>query len=177
MDPNCKVFVCSQATAIFGVYFPSCKAMREINTKITLEWVHKQFIMRVVTSFHFLHMMNDDENDNLHTLTLWFTHSVYIQLMTSQSIANDVTKCFVQCNNCDMHMWKEISNSLDINVIHGHIQGLSCKKYFSIERWHQALPCQYLIAEHTNIIQFSLLHVYGATKHDIKRICWCIIYN
>ena len=25
----------------FGVYFPSWEATREINTKITLEWVHK----------------------------------------------------------------------------------------------------------------------------------------
>ena len=39
----------------FGVYFPSCVATREINTKITLEWAHKQFVTRVHTLFYFLH--------------------------------------------------------------------------------------------------------------------------
>ena len=33
----------------FGVYFPSCEATREINTKITLSWVLKQFVTRVNT--------------------------------------------------------------------------------------------------------------------------------
>ena len=35
----------------FGVYFPCCCATREINTKITLSWVHKQFATRVHTLF------------------------------------------------------------------------------------------------------------------------------
>ena len=35
----------------FGVYFPSCCATREINTKITLSWAHKQFATRVHTLF------------------------------------------------------------------------------------------------------------------------------
>ena len=41
----------------FGVYvyFPSCEATKEINTKITLEWVQKQFVTRVHTSLYFLH--------------------------------------------------------------------------------------------------------------------------
>ena len=38
----------------FGVYFPSCVATREINTKITIEWAHKQFATRVHTLFYFL---------------------------------------------------------------------------------------------------------------------------
>ena len=36
----------------FGVYFPRCCATREINTKITLEWAHKQFATRVHTLFY-----------------------------------------------------------------------------------------------------------------------------
>ena len=32
---------------------PSCRATREINTKITLEWVRKQFVIRVHTLFYF----------------------------------------------------------------------------------------------------------------------------
>ena len=39
----------------FGVYFPSCEATREINTKVTLQWAQKQFVMRVHTLFYFLH--------------------------------------------------------------------------------------------------------------------------
>ena len=36
----------------FGVYFPRCCATREINTKITLLWAHKQFATRVHTLFY-----------------------------------------------------------------------------------------------------------------------------
>ena len=36
----------------FGVYFPRCCATREINTKITLSWAHKQFATRVHTLFY-----------------------------------------------------------------------------------------------------------------------------
>ena len=32
-----------------------CKATREINTKITLEWAQKRFDMRAHTLFYFLH--------------------------------------------------------------------------------------------------------------------------
>ena len=39
----------------FGVYFPSCEATGEMNTKITPEWAQKQFVTRVHTLFYFLH--------------------------------------------------------------------------------------------------------------------------
>ena len=38
-----------------GVYFPSCEALRKVNTKITIEWGHTQFVMATHTLFHFLH--------------------------------------------------------------------------------------------------------------------------
>ena len=38
----------------FGVYFPSCGATKEINTKITLERVREQFVVSVNTVFYFL---------------------------------------------------------------------------------------------------------------------------
>ena len=41
----------------FDVFFRSYEAMRELNIKITLEWVHKQFAMTIHTSFYFLHDM------------------------------------------------------------------------------------------------------------------------
>ena len=56
----------------FGVYFPSCEATKEINTKITLEWAQKRLVTRVHTLFYFLH---DKTNP-------W---------MTPQLIAEDVT--------------------------------------------------------------------------------------
>ena len=49
-----ELFQCSRG-GYFGVYFLSCEATREINTKITLEWVQKQFVRRVHTLFYFLH--------------------------------------------------------------------------------------------------------------------------
>ena len=52
----------------FGVYFPSCEATREINSKITLELAQKQFVTRVHTLFYFLHeSINDDKDDDLYT--------------------------------------------------------------------------------------------------------------
>ena len=72
----------------FGVYFPSCEAMREINTKITLEWAQKQFVTRVHTSFYFLRARhdestNDDKNDDLYTSSPCLTRSVIVLVMTS----------------------------------------------------------------------------------------------
>ena len=72
----------------FGVYFPSCEATREINTKITLEWAQKRFVMRVHTLFYFLHdlheSINDYKNDErLHIVPV--SHSLYFRS------ADDVT--------------------------------------------------------------------------------------
>ena len=55
---NDGVFQHSQV-GYFGVYFPSCEATREINTKMTLEWAQKHFVARVHTLFYFLHDINN----------------------------------------------------------------------------------------------------------------------
>ena len=91
-----------------GVYFPSCEATSEINTKITLEWAQKQFVTRVHASFCFF----------------WFCWRRHNRLlMTSQ-----------WPDNCDAIMCIVISNSIDIDFIHGDIHGRSCKKkYFSTQ--------------------------------------------
>ena len=49
-----KLFQCSQE-GYSSVYFPICEATREMNTKIILEWVQKQFDTRVHTLSYFLH--------------------------------------------------------------------------------------------------------------------------
>ena len=65
----------------FGVYFPSYAATREINTKITLE-----FVKRVHTLFYFLHDITNSlmalKRGSSH-MSPWLTRSHYVMLMTS----------------------------------------------------------------------------------------------
>ena len=78
-----------------GVYFPSCKAMREMNTKITLQWAQKQIVIGVHIFILFLtwqnKSINDDKKDDLFTSSLCLTNWVFILLMTSHLIADEVT--------------------------------------------------------------------------------------
>ena len=80
-----KLFLHSRE-GYFGVY---------LNTKIALEWAQKQLVTRVYTLFYFLHDITNAEimikNDDLYTSPPCLTHSVFVLLMTSQSIADDVT--------------------------------------------------------------------------------------
>ena len=95
----------------FGVYFPSCATIREINTKITLEWAHKQFATTVHTSFYFLHDIR------IHKWRYKIRFSPIVSRaslgrfmfcpMTSHSIADDLT----MTRHCDAITWKLISNS------------------------------------------------------------------
>ena len=49
---SCDELFMRSLECYFGVYFPRCCATREINTKITLSWAHKQFTTRVHTLFY-----------------------------------------------------------------------------------------------------------------------------
>ena len=51
----------------FGVYFQSGEVTMEINTKITVEWAQEQFVMRLHTSYYFLHDKMNSQNDDLYT--------------------------------------------------------------------------------------------------------------
>ena len=96
-----------------GVYFPHRFATWDINTKITLSWVHKQFVMALHTLFYFLHNMMIPKmmKDHFYISTSYLTCSVYILVMTSQLI--------LQCwwwhhnwlgNGHNMtHTWKDIT--------------------------------------------------------------------
>ena len=77
----------------FGVYFPSCEATREIINKITLEWAQNQFTQGVHTLFLTRQnvSINYDKNDNFYTSSPCLSRSLFVLLMTSQSIAGDVT--------------------------------------------------------------------------------------
>ena len=51
---SCDELFMRSLECYFGVYFPRCCATREINTKITLSWAHKQFATQVHTLFYIL---------------------------------------------------------------------------------------------------------------------------
>ena len=113
----------------FGVYSPSCAATMEINTKITLEWAHKEFGTRVHTLCHFLH---DITNPYMTLKTRIFTHHSRVSLarFTFCWWCHNLSVMMPQWpDNCDANTWQVISNSLDIDFIHGDIHGRSCKKY------------------------------------------------
>ena len=118
----------------FGVYFSSCETTREINSKITLEWAQKQFITRVHTLFYFLH---DIKNPQMTIKTTIFTHRPRVSL-TRFSFCRWRHNRFLMTsqwpNNCVAITWIMISNSLDIDFIHGDINGRSCKNQWN---WNQ----------------------------------------
>ena len=111
----------------FDVYFPSCAATREINTKITLEWVQKQFVTRVHTLFYFLH----DITNSLMTLKRGFSHIITGSHSLALRSADDVTIEWWWRHNDQTIMARSrdnlISISIDIDFIHGDIHGRSCK--------------------------------------------------
>ena len=100
----------------FGVYLNKPQTVRHESIYIIL------LLTRLQES------RNNDNNDDLLTSTPCFTHSVYVLLMTSQSIADDVTNalCITRSNSCDTRTRKAMSNTFDINLIHDHIHGRSC---------------------------------------------------
>ena len=90
--------------------------------------------------------INNDKNDDLYTSSPCLTCSVFVPLMTSKSIADDVT----MVRQCDAITWKVISNSLDINFIYGDIHGRSCKKHeydivISVRCVKSSIVCVYIL--------------------------------
>ena len=117
----------------FGVYFPSCEATREINTKITLEWVQKRFVTRVHALFYFLHNIT---NPQMTIKMTSFTHRPRVPLARFSFgwwRHNRLLMASQWPDNCDAITWIMISNSLDIDFIHGGIHGRSCKKNYIAE--------------------------------------------
>ena len=112
----------------FGVYCPSCEAMREINNKIALEWALKQFVTRVHTLFYFLLDITDPK---MMMKTTIFTHHPVVSLALLSFCwwrHNRLLMTSQWPDNCDTITWIVISNSLNIDFIHGDIHGRSCKK-------------------------------------------------
>ena len=92
MDSSGELFMCS-LEGYFGVCFPRCTT-REINTKITsnehINSSSKGYIHSFISYTTYV-SWNDYENDDPHTSTPFLPRPVYVLVMTSQSIAGDVT--------------------------------------------------------------------------------------
>ena len=113
---------------LFWCLFPF--ATGEINTKITLEWAKKWFLTRVHTLFHFLH---DITNRRMTIKATSFTHRPRVSL-AQFSFCWWRSELQWTNNYCGAITSIVISNSLDIDFIHGDIHGRSCQcgiGYFS----------------------------------------------
>ena len=115
----------------FDVYFPSCEATRETNTKITLEWTQKQFVTRVHTLSNILH---DITNVSMTIKMTIFTHRPRVSLVRFSFCwwrHNGLLMTSQWPDNCDSVMYIVKSNSLYVDFIHGDIHGRSCKKLYT----------------------------------------------
>ena len=81
-----ELFMCS-LEGYFGVYFPSCEVTREINTQLTLEWMHKEFITGVHTLSYFLH----DITNPYMTMKWWSSHIALVSHSLVLHSADNVT--------------------------------------------------------------------------------------
>ena len=129
---------------LFWCLLSELRSTREINTKITLEWAQKQFVTRVHTLFYFLH---DTTNPWITIKTTIFTHRPRVSLARLSFCwwrHNRLPMTSQWPDNCDAITWIVISNSLDIDFIHGDIHDRSCKKIahvlccisISSNHWH-----------------------------------------
>ena len=113
---------------LFWYLFPELRSNDAINTKRTLRWARKQFVTRVHTLFYFFH---EKTNPSMTTETMIFTHRPRISLARFSFCwwrHNRLLMTSKWPDNCDAITGIVISNSLDIDFIHGDIHGRSCKK-------------------------------------------------
>ena len=159
-----ELFQCSQE-GYFCVYLQSGEATGEINTKITVEWALKQFVTRVhnwyiilfLTWHNEINESDDDKNNNLYTLSPCLTRTVFVLMMMSQSIADDVT----------IVTWIliHVSNSLDIDFIHGDNHGWLGKKHGINNIFFYILPPQGFVFSGTYCrVHFSVVKYSSQTR-------------
>ena len=119
----------------FGDYFPRCEATRGISIKITLERAQKQFVTREHTLFNFF---NDITNSQTTIKMMISTHRSYVSLAQFSLFwwrHNQFLMTSQWPDNCEAITWMMISNSLDIDFIHGDIHGRPCKKMYNVILW------------------------------------------
>ena len=98
------------------------------HSRKALEWAQKQFGTRVHTLFYFLH---DVTNPQMTIKITIFSHRPHVSLARFSFCwwhHNRLLMTSQWPHNCDTIMWIVISNSLDINFIHGDIHSRLCKK-------------------------------------------------
>ena len=116
-----ELFMHSQED-FFGVYFPSCFATRQINSKITIKWAHKQFVTTVHSLFYscmtwwknklwskrqFSHIYFKWCHLCLAKKNIW---SECVLVMMSQLIVQHWWWCHNWLGSCDTLIWKLIYN-------------------------------------------------------------------
>ena len=132
---NIENNVCTRVTNCFSAHervilclFPELRSnegnKHHNNTRVSAETVRHESTYIILFLTRHNESINDDKNDDPYTLSKCFTHSVSFccwrhnrLLMTSQ-----------WPDNYDAITWIVISNSLDIDFIHGDIHDRSCKK-------------------------------------------------
>ena len=116
--------------------------MREINTKIILEWAHKEIVKTLHYSISYVTWSAQKWwskkrfshiNLVLHLLCLRYDLMMMLPLIMQCS-----WWCHSWLNNCDLYMWKVKSNSLDIDFIQSDIHGRLCKTFWYLkDKWPQ----------------------------------------
>ena len=118
--------VYTRVKRIISVFIKINKYNIEINTKVTLGSAQKLFVTKIPALFitYTTYRSINDENDDPHTsppfslALITFCRWRHNRLpMTSQLV-----------DSYDASSWKVISNSSDVDFIHGYIHDRSCKK-------------------------------------------------
>ena len=100
-----------------------------LNTKITLEWAHKQFVRRVHTIFDFLRDITSPQMTIKPTIFTHRTHVAHVRFTFCWWRHNRTLMTSQWPNNCNAITWIVISNLIDNDLFHGDIHGRSCKKF------------------------------------------------
>ena len=144
---------------LFWCLFPELRS-NEVNkyqkkTQVSAETFPRESTYIILFLTRHNESINDDKNDFAqgHRVSLarfslcWLRHNRL--LMTSQ-----------WPDNCDVITWIVISNSLDIDFIHGNIPGRSCQKFWSL-------------AVMSDIIDIVYVFVLYWCFTFLLAICWC----
>ena len=112
---------------LFWCLFPELRSnegnKHHNNIRVSAETVRHESTYIILFQTRHNESINDDKTNDLYTSSPCLTRSMFGLLMTSQSIADDVTIA--------RQLWRGHVNSdisLDIDFIHGDIHGRSCKK-------------------------------------------------
>ena len=122
---------------LFWCLFPELRSnegnKHQNNTWVSAETVHhKSTYINLFLTWH-NESINDDKNDNLYTYFPIFTHRPRVSLAWCSVCwwrHNRLLMTSQLPDNCDAVTWIVISNSLDIDFIHGDIHARSCKKWW-----------------------------------------------